>query len=139
MAWDGTSNPSGRPALGIVREHDWEDVVRAVESLPKLAEEQGIAVAVKWGMTELRSLLGLLDLADPRTPERAKEIHRAVGISLGEGFLRVMARDDMAGFLMRRDFLAAIEYHLYAPTVKAVFTRTTADTRSQYFPMTGER
>ena len=136
---DRSSGAAGRPALGILRDTDFEDVVRAVNSLPIIKEREGIEVAVGWGMTELRSLLGLLDLADPRTPEAAKDIHRAIGVTLGEGFVRVMTRNDRAGFLMRRDFLAAVEFHLLRPTIRVVFNRTTADTRTPYVPLTGER
>lgn len=131
-------NPAGRPALGLLRENDWEDVMRAVHSLPVMAETKGIEVAVAWGMTELRSLLDLLYLADPKTPEDAKASHR-VHIALTEGFLRVMVRSDRAGYLMRRDFLAAVERQFFSPTARTVFNRTTADTRSPYIPLTGER
>lgn len=135
---DPSPNPSGRPALGLLRENDWEDVVRAVNSLPSMAETQGMDVAVAWGMTELRSVIDLLHLADPRTPEEAKAAPR-IHILLTEGFLRVMARPDRAGFNLRRDFLAAVERELLSPTMRTVFTRTTSDTRQPYIPTLGER
>lgn len=138
MPEDVSSGASGRPALGILRDVDWEDVVRAVNSLPTMAEERGVDVAVAWGMTELRSVLDLLHLHDPKTPEDAKATHR-VHIALSEGFLRVMVRSDRAGFLLRRDFLASVERQFFSPTARAVFARTTADTRSPYIPLTGER
>ena len=138
-AGDPASAASGRPALAATRDADFEDVVRAVNSLPTMAEEQGMDTTVAWAQTELRSLLGLLDLSDPRTPERAKAVHRVLGVSLSEGFVRVMARDDRAGFLMRRDFLAVVEFYLLGPTLKTVFARTTADTRLPYIAQTEGR
>lgn len=136
--WDPSSAASGRPALALTRDVDFEDVVRAVNSLPTMADEQGIEMAVAWGMTELSSVIDLLYLADARTADAAKASHR-VHIPLTEGFLRVMARDDRAGFLMRRDFLQAIERNLLSPTMRAVFARSVADTRTPYVPLTGER
>lgn len=124
--------------MAMTRDVDWEDVVRAVNSLPTMAEEQGLDVAVAWGATELRSVLDLLHLGDPKTPEDAKAAHR-VHIALTEGFLRVMARDDRAGFKMRADFLAAVERQFLAPTLRTVFNRTTADTRQGYTPLLSER
>ena len=135
---DDASAASGRPALAMLRDQDFEDAVRAVHSLPKMAAESGIDVAVAWGMTELRSLIDLLHLGDPKTPEDAKAAHR-IHIALTEGFLRVACREDRAGFLFRRDLIAAIERQLLAPTMRAVFNRTTADTRSPYIPLIGER
>lgn len=135
---DVSSAASGRPAMALTRDSDWEDLVRAVNSLPKMAESEGIDTAIAWGMTELRSILDLLGLGEPRTAEDAKAAHR-LHIALTEGFLRVMARSDRAGFLLRRDFLAAAERQHLAPTLRAVFNRTTADTRSPYVPITGER
>lgn len=135
---DAKSAASGRPAMAMTRDVDWEDIVRAVNSLPAMAEEHGIEVAVAWGMTELRSLLDLLNLTVPRTPEEAKTAQR-VHMILTEGFLRVMCRTDMAGFRMRRDFLTAVAHHYLGPTLLTVFNRTTADTRSPYIPITGER
>ena len=135
---DASSAASGRPALAMLRDIDFEDCVRAVNSLPGMAVEEGIDVAVAWAMTELGSLLDLLNLADPRTPEAAKASHRVYGV-LSEGFVRVMARPDRAGFLMRRDFLAAARSQLLGPSIRAVFIRTTADTWTPYQAITGER
>lgn len=135
---DTSSAASGRPALAMLRDVDFEDCIRAVNSLPGMAIEEGIDVAVAWAMTELGSILDLLNLAEARTPEAAKAAHRVYGV-LSEGFVRVMARSDRAGFLMRRDFLAAVRSQLLGPSVRAVFLRTTADTRTPYTPITGER
>lgn len=132
------SAAAGRPALALSRDTDWEDVMRGVSSLPEMARAEGIETAIAWAMTELRSLMDLLYLAEPKTPEDAKAAHRVHAV-LSEGFVRVLCRDDRAGFLMRRDFLAAIERQLFSPTVREVFRRTTADTRSPYIPITGER
>lgn len=136
-AIDTSSAASGRPALAMTRDLDFERVVKGVNGLPKMAAEQGIDVTVAWATTELRSLIDLLYLADPRTPEDAKAAHR-VHIALSEGFVRVMARSDRAGFLMRRDFLTAIAHQLNL-TLRIVFARTTADTRLPYIPQVAER
>jgi len=138
MTDDPSSAASGRPALAMLRDIDFEDCVRAVNSLPTMAEEQGLDVAIAWAGTELRSVIDLLHLADAKTPEDAKAAHR-IHIALTEGFVRVMCRDDRAGFKMRADFLAAVERQLLASTMRAVFNRTPQDTRSPYMPLTGER
>lgn len=136
MAEPDSSGAAGRFDLRTLRDTDWEDVVRAVNRLPKMAAQKGVEMAIAWAQTELRSIIDLLFLADPKTPELAKAAHR-VHVALSEGFVRVMCRPDRAGFLMRRDFLAAVERQLYSPTARAVFARSVAEKRGPYVPILG--
>lgn len=123
--------------MAITRDTDWEDIVRAVQSLPKLAHDKGVDVAVAWAEFELRSLVSLIDLTDPRTPAAARNAHRALSVVLTDGFIRVMVRNDGAGFRMRRDVLAIWERVLLGPTLKSVFARSAPDTRTPYMPQVG--
>jgi hypothetical protein len=131
------SAASGRPALALTRDTDWEDVVRAVHSLPMLAEHEGLEVAVAWCDTELRSVVDLLSLAQSRTAANAKAVHR-IHMALSEGPARVMCRSDRAGFNCRVAFLRAVERWMLGPTLREVFARTAADARSAYQPIVGE-
>lgn len=132
------SAASGRSSLALTREGDWEDVVRAVHSLPDNAREWGMDKAVAWGRTQLRSLVDLVALSEPRTKEEAKAIRR-VHMYLTVGILRSMSRDTPASLAIRTEFLEAIENVLLAPTYKLVFSRSGADSGEEpYEPILGE-
>jgi hypothetical protein len=132
------SAASGRPAVALTRDSDYERFVAAVHYLPSVAQERGVEVAWVWASTELRSLLDLLVLGKPTTSE-AKARQR-VHIALSEATVRVMARRDLAGLRARADFITAVERTCLAPTLRAVFekSRDEAGDEGPYIPETDE-
>jgi hypothetical protein len=134
------SAASGRPAVGLTRDSDYEDFIRGVHSLPEQARKGGIEVALVWADTELRSFVDVLILAHPRTESGAKAQQR-VHIALNEGAIRVMCRDDLAGLRCRSDFIRAVERSCLAPTLRAVFEKSrdeSGDGEGEYEPQTGD-
>lgn len=130
---EASTAASGRPALALTRDTDWEDVVRTVNALPLIAQERGRLVATAFARTEIRSLVDIVALAEPRTRSQAHGLHR-LHILLSEPFARVMARDDVAGFVQRSLFLEAVERFALAPTFRRVFERSAPELESGYTP-----
>lgn len=137
MSESNPSAASGRPALALLRDSDWTDLVRAVSSLPEKRSKWGMDMTVAWANTELRSLVDLLALSIPRTTANAIAVHR-VHMALGEAFVRVMSRSDRAGLQARSAFLSAVERNLLAGTYRAVFAKSSADVDTRYIPEVSE-
>lgn len=138
MANEASTAAAGRPALALTRDTDWEDVVRAVNSLPSMAKDRGLIVACAWARTELRSLISVIVLADPKSRAQALARHRTLGIMLSEPFARVMCRDDAAGLVQRTEFLEAVELWCLGPTIQRVFERSAQDLDGGYSPQPTE-
>lgn len=130
---DAASGAAGRPAVAVLRDDDWEAVVKAVHSLPAMARKKGYRVATAWARTELRSLVDLLVLGRGETRAAVLAVHR-VHLLLGEPFARVMCRDDIAGFNQRTDLLEVVERFALAPTLRTVFARSPQDLERAYEP-----
>lgn len=139
LALSDETSASGRPALAETRDVDWERFVKAVHSLPYKRRKWGLARAISWGRTQLRSLFGLLALdADAAlTPEQAQAL-RGVRLYFTTGVLLVMVRSDRIGLQRRTQFLEAVEALYLEPTLRAVFRRTPAPLRPAYEPKTQE-
>lgn len=127
------SGASGRRALAVLRDTDWEDIVATVHFLPTLADEKGSEVALAFARTELRSLMGLLGLARPETREAAAA-RSAVGSFFEDGSLRLLIEDGRAGFRYRVAFLSVLQRELFETAVRAVFERSAPSDRAPYVP-----
>lgn len=130
---DTGSGASGRNALAIFRDDDWDSFVAAVMDLPTIARDRGVDVAIALMRIEIASLLDLLDLVDARgtTQLMAKE---AVGLFLETGSLRLMADGDRAGFQYRVAFLGVVRREIFRPSVRAVFERSAPSATNPYVP-----
>ena len=124
---------SGRPALDMVRDHDFERIVKAVEAIPRIAAKYGIHRCISFSRIELRSLLIRLQVRVPDTPQRAVAIHR-IHRHLEEGYIRVYARSDLAGRNARDDFLEGVAMDLLLPAIQAAFAASQTVISSSYRP-----
>lgn len=137
-SWDVKTAAAGRSSLSVSRDEDWESFVKAVRGLPQMRLEKGEEITIAWAQTELASLLDILNLADPNTHELAIA-QSAIYLYFTEGVIRVMMRDDYAGFNRRAKFLRAVERWMVHHTFKAVFRSSLNDTtRRPYVPQLQE-
>jgi hypothetical protein len=113
-------------------------VVRHTHSLPFKAERWGPRRAISWGRTQLRSLVGLVNLAEPPKDARRRAAVEAVAGYLTTGPLLVMCRNDRIGLALRTEFLEAVEVLMLEPTLRTVFVRSPPNSKSPYEPKTDE-
>lgn len=125
---------AGRVALTRLRDTDYPELVKAVEAIPSVYEQEGYWAALAYCRTHVRSLLDAILVADPRTPDLVRTQHR-VHMLLDEGQADVLMRRDQAGVRSRMEFLEAVERWAYALSVKAAFAHGT-DTPAGLVPPT---
>lgn len=130
---NGSSSGSGRPALASFRDDDYEDFVSVVRYLPTLVEDEGLEIAIGFVQTELPSLVDLLGVARPDTPED-RAARAAIGIFYQRGPARLLCDATIAGFRFQTDFIHAVEHELYASGVRAVFERSAPTEEKPYAP-----
>jgi hypothetical protein len=135
---DEGSGASGREALATYRDDDWEDVVRAVHNLPKIAQERGMAVAIAWGRHELRSLVGLLGVGKPATKEAAAA-RAATAVFFEPASLRLACDGDTASFNWRVQMLDSFYREYFEQGVVAVFERSSPTESRPYLPQIPQR
>jgi hypothetical protein len=115
---------AGRSAVSLTRDSDWEDVVKGLMGLPKMAREIGVVPTVTWAQLELRSAIDVLDLA-PDSP-----YHDALTAIVDEWFkdgaLFVMVRSDQIGWEARSRAGQWVE-RLLRLTIREVFIRSPPD------------
>lgn len=129
-----TSGASGRSALAIFRDEDWEDIVTVVRGLPELARTEGLDRAMAFARTELRSSVSLLDLVPPLNPvDRAAR--EAMGVFFEPGCVRLLCDPDRAGFEAQTALLEVLHHELFRPSVRAVFERSAPSDRTPYQPI----
>ncbi len=119
----------GRPAAALVRDSDWELVVKAIHSLPHRLQHDGPTSAWVYADTQLRSLIDSLALARLNSRARVQAVSQ-IHAMLDEGSFRVLAEDTMAGLRCRGAYLRAIERKLMAPTMRAAFERSFSEDES---------
>ena len=130
----GLIKAGGRPAAALVRDADWELVVKAVHGLPRRAEKDGLTAAWVYADTQLRSLIDSIGQARLNSRVRVQAL-TDIHAMLSEGSFWAMAEDTNGAMRCRGAFLRAIERKLMAPTMRAAFERSISEDES-YQPET---
>jgi hypothetical protein len=128
-----TSGASGRAALAVFRDEDFEDFIALVRWLPTFARTEGYAAAIGLWRTEGRSLVALFRL---KRPENADEWALSEGVSsfFSGGVSRLLCDPDEAGFNAQTAIIESVERFLFEPSVRAVFERSAPSEVKPYVP-----
>lgn len=125
---EGVSGAAGRVALATFRDDDYQDVVDMVRDLRRMANEEGLAVAVAFVKTELRSAVALLGLG-PET-----EDGRALSSFYDDGEAMLLCDPTIAGFNFGTAFLVCVQAFKFERGVRAVFERSAPSEGRAYVP-----
>lgn len=120
---DTISAATGKAGLALFRDADFEDVMALVRAQPKLAERKGLAFAIRFGQTEIRSKVSMLGLSRPLTREAAKA-RSGLAFFYRTGPMRLLCEPSKAGDRFRTVFIEIVERECFGPSIPAVFERS---------------
>lgn len=120
-AWDDVAN---RTALARFHQISWRGFCQAVQDLPSMVRENGMAKAHSIATGQLLGMLYTMAVAPPATTDEARTLDRLRLIIVHPALFRQLALPGAPYDRVRQMFLAATARAIVRPAVPIIFRRS---------------